>query len=431
MTVITMSRSEIDRMSVLRDLAEDRIRVSEAARLMGLGRRQVLRLAKAYRQRGLAALVSKRRGKRSNRSYPTGLRAEVIGLIRERYSDFGPTLAAEKLIELHGIRLGRETIRQWMMAAGFWKDRKQRMKPVHQPRNRRECVGELIQIDGSEHWWFETRGPQCTLLVYIDDATSRLMHLQFVESESTFDYFKATRTYLEQHGKPVAFYSDKHGVFRVNRKDAAGGDGMTQFGRALHALNIDIICANSSQAKGRVERANATLQDRLVKEMRLLGISSMEAGNAFLPVFMADYNTRFAKPPFGDRDLHRSCADHDDLDDAFAWKEERSVSVNLTLQYDQVMFILEPNEITRSLARKRVMVIDYPDGRLAIRHNGVDLAYRAFDKRQRVNQAAIVENKRLGPVLAYIAEKQKELDMSRSAKAPRRRGQTNHMFKVG
>lgn len=431
MTVITMSRSEIDRMSVLRDLADDRIRVSEAARLMGLGRRQVLRLAKAYRQRGPAALVSKRRGKRSNRSYPIGLRAEVIGLIRERYSDFGPTLAAEKLSELHGIRLGRETIRQWMMAAGFWKDRKQRMKPVHQPRNRRECVGELIQIDGSQHWWFETRGPQCTLLVYIDDATSRLMHLQFVESESTFDYFKATRTYLEQHGKPVAFYSDKHGVFRVNRKDAAGGDGMTQFGRALHALNIDIICANSSQAKGRVERANATLQDRLVKEMRLLGISSMEAGNVFLPVFMADYNARFAKPPFGDRDLHRSCADHDDLDDAFAWKEERSVSVNLTLQYDQVMFILEPNEITRSLARKRVMVIDYPDGRLAIRHNGIDLPYRAFDKRQRVNQAAIVENKRLGPVLAYIAEKQKELDMGRSAKAPRRRGQTNHMFKVG
>ena len=431
MTVITMSRSEIDRMSVLRDLAEDRIRVSEAARLMGLGRRQVLRLAKAYRQRGPAALVSKRRGKRSNRSHPIGLRAEVIGLIRERYSDFGPTLAAEKLFDLHGIRLGRETIRQWMMAAGFWKDRKQRMKPVHQPRNRRECVGELIQIDGSQHWWFETRGPQCTLLVYIDDATSRLMHLQFVESESTFDYFKATRTYLEQHGKPVAFYSDKHGVFRVNRKDAAGGDGMTQFGRALDALNIDIICANSSQAKGRVERANATLQDRLVKEMRLLGISSMEAGNAFLPVFMADYNARFAKPPFGDRDLHRSCADHDDLDDAFAWKEERSVSVNLTLQYDQVMFILEPNEITRSLARKRVMVIDYPDGRLAIRHNGVDLPYRAFDKRQQVNQAAIVENKRLGPVLAYIAEKQKELDMSRSAKAPRRRGQTNHMFKVG
>ena len=431
MTVIMMSRSEIDRMSVLRDLAEQRIKVSEAAQLMRLGCRQVFRLAKAYRQRGPAALVSRRRGQPSNRCYPAALRTEVIGLIRERYADFGPTFAAEKLYELHGIRLGRETIRQWMMADGLWKNRRQRMKPVHQPRYRRECVGELIQIDGSEHWWFETRGPQCTLLVYIDDATSRLMHLQFVESESTFDYFKATRAYLEQHGKPVAFYSDKHGVFRVNRKGAAGGDGMTQFGRALHALNIDIICANSSQAKGRVERANATLQDRLVKEMRLLGISNMAAGNAFLPAFMAAYNARFAKPPFDERDLHRSFADYDDLDDAFAWKEERSVSVNLTLQYDQVMFILEPNAITRSLARKRVTVIDYPDGRLAIRHDGVDLPYRAFDKRPQVNQAAIVENKRLGPVLAYIAERQKELNMTRSAKAPRRRGQSNHMFKVG
>jgi hypothetical protein len=148
-----------------------------------------------------------------------------------------------------------------MIAAGLWCDRKQR-KRIHQPRPRRECVGELVQVDGSEHWWFEDRGPQCTLLVFVDDTTSRLMHLQFVESESTFAYFHAARAYLEAWGKPVAFYSDKHGVFRVNHPGALGGDGMTQFGRALHALNIDIICANSSPAKGRVERANKTLQDR-------------------------------------------------------------------------------------------------------------------------------------------------------------------------
>lgn len=174
---------------------------------------------------------------------------------------------------------------------GSLEGRRARLKPVHQPRYRRDCVGELIRIDGSEHWWFEGRGPKCTLLVYIDDATSRLMHPQFVQSESTFDYFAATRTYLERYGKPVAFYSDKHGVFRVNKKDAVGGDGMTQFGRALHAMNIDIICANSSQAKGRVERANGKLQDRLVKEMRLCGIDTIEAGNAFLPAFMEAYNT--------------------------------------------------------------------------------------------------------------------------------------------
>jgi hypothetical protein len=431
MTVILMSRSEIDRMNVLRDLAEERIGVSEAAALLRLGRRQVFRLANAFRRCGPAALVSGRRGKRSNRSYAAALRMEVIGIIRARYADFGPTLAGEKLAELHGIDLARETIRQWMMAAGLWKDRRQRLRPVHQPRHRRDCMGELIQIDGSHHWWFERRGPQCTLLVYIDDATSRLMHLQFVETESTFDYFNATRTYLERYGKPIAFYSDKHAVFRVNKKEAAGGDGMTQFGRALHALNIDIICANSSQAKGRVERANGTLQDRLVKEMRLHGIDTVAAGNAFLPTFMAAHNARFAKAPFDERDLHRPLADDDDLDNAFAWKEDRTVSKNLTLQYDQVLFILEPNEITRSLSCKRVTVFDYPDGRLAIRYNGVDLPYRVFDKRPQVNQAAIVENKRLGPVLAYIAEKQKDLDMSRSSGAPRRRGQRNHMFKVG
>ena len=194
---------------------------------------------------------------------------------------------------------------------------------------------------------------------------------------------------------------------------------MTQFGRALHQLNIDIICANAPQAKGRVERANGTLQDRLVKEMRLAGISTIEAGNAFLPAFMEDYNRRFAKAPYSDKDLHRPLGEHDELDDAFAWQEERTVSRSLTLQYDQVLFILEPNEITRSLARQRVTVYDYPDGRFAIKHKGLELPYRIFDRRQQVNQAAVVENKRLGPVLAYIAERQKELDMSRSNKAPR------------
>jgi hypothetical protein len=205
MTVIAMSRTEIDRMSVLQDLAASRIKVADAATLMGLGRRQVFRLAKAFARHGPEALVSRRRGRPINRSFPSAWRAEVLGIIRERYPDFGPTLAAEKLAELHGIHLGRETLRQWMIAAGLWKDRRARLKAVHQPRYRRDCFGELIQIDGSEHWWFEGRGPQCTLLVYIDDATSRLMHLQFVESESTFDYFAATRAYLEIANHKVAY----------------------------------------------------------------------------------------------------------------------------------------------------------------------------------------------------------------------------------
>jgi hypothetical protein len=170
-------------------------------------------------------------------------------LVRDRYADFGPTLAAEKLAEVHGCTISRETLRGWMIAAGLWVDRRHPLPSPHQPRYRRDCVGELVQIDGSEHAWFEDRAEKRTLLAFVDDATSRLMHLRFVASESAFDYFRATRSYLETHGQPVAFYSDKHSIFRVNAKDAAGGDGATQFGRALRELNIDIFCANSPQAK--------------------------------------------------------------------------------------------------------------------------------------------------------------------------------------
>ena len=433
MTVRLMSDGELRRLEVLRDLDRRRVTTEAAAQLLGLGPRQVFRLLKAYRIAGAAGLISKRRGCPSNRRKPEALRTKALALIRERYWDFGPSLAAEKLRGVHGITLGRETLRLWMVEAGLWLERKQRRKPVHQPRYRRECVGELVQVDGCEHWWFEDRGPQCTLLVFVDDATSRLMHLQFVESESTFAYFHAARAYLEAWGKPVAFYSDKHGVFRVNHPGALGGDGMTQFGRALHALNIDIICANSSPAKGRVERANKTLQDRLVKELRLAGAATLAEGNALLPAFIADYNARFAKAPANNRDLHRPLRAGDDLDNAFAWKEERTLSQALTLQYDKVMFILEPSEQAKAAIGKRVTVVDYPDGRLAIRYRGVELAYRTFDKIRQVSQAAIVENKQLGAALAFIRDQQlRRRPEHRSDRAPRRRDQHNpRLFKVG
>jgi len=427
-----MSDGELGRLELLRDLDQGRLTTATAAELLGLERRQVFRLLKAYRSEGPAGLISRRRGRPSNRRKPETFRAEALAIIRERYWDFGPTLAAEKLAERHGITIGRETMRQWMIADGLWLDRKQRRKRVHQPRHRRECVGELVQIDGCEHWWFEDRGPQCTLLVFVDDASGRLMHLQFAESESTFAYFHATRAYLGAWGKPVAFYSDKHGVFRVNHRGALGGDGMTQFGRALDALNIEIICANSSQAKGRVERAHKTLQDRLVKELRLAGVSSLAEGNALLASFITDYNARFAKPPANAKDLHRPLRAGDDLEDAFAWKEERTLSQALTFQYDKVIFILEPSEPAKAAVGKRITVVDYPDGRLSVRYKGVDLAYRTFDTLRQVSQAAIVENKRLGAALAFIREQQIERAETRSRSAPRRRDQRDaRLFKVG
>jgi len=293
--VVSMSKQEFSRLDVLIQVQSGRLRVSNACALIGLRRRQIFRLLRGLKQDGATSLLSKRRGKPSNNRCPTEVRVLALSLIRERYPDFGPTLAAEKLAEHHGCSISRETLRGWMIADGLWTDRRHRAPSPHQPRRRRECLGELVQIDGSEHAWFENRGEMCTLLAFVDDATSRLMQLRFVASESAFDYFRATRDYLETHGKPVAFYSDKHGIFRVNSKDAAGGDRITQFGRALSELNIDIICANSPQAKGRVERAFGTLQDRLVKELRLAGISTVAAANAWLPGFVITHNARFGR----------------------------------------------------------------------------------------------------------------------------------------
>jgi transposase len=431
--VLSMSDGELRRLEVLRDVDRGGLPVGAAAQLLERSERQVWRLLKAFRAEGAPGLISKKRGRPSNRKTSEAIRSAVLWIVRQNYADFGPTLAAEKLAGEHGFAFSSETLRKWMIAEGLWLDRKQRRRRVHQPRHRRECVGELVQVDGCEHWWFEDRGPQCTLLVFVDDATSRLMHLQFVESESTFAYFHAARAYLEAWGKPVAFYSDKHGVFRVNHPGALGGDGMTQFGRALHALNIDIICANSSPAKGRVERAHKTLQDRLVKELRLAGAASLAQGNALLPGFIADYNVRFAKLPANSKDLHRPLRDGDDLEDAFAWKEERTLSQALTLQYDKVLFIVESSEQAKTAIGKRVTVVDYPDGRLSIRYRGVELAYRTFDKIRQVDQGAIADNKRLGPLLAMIRDQQQRREPGhRSQRAPRRRDQRDaRLFKVG
>jgi hypothetical protein len=374
------------------------LRVDDAAGLMGLKRRQVFRLLDRMRTSGAEGLVSRKRGRPSNRRHRDALREHVVSLVREHYPDFGPTLAREYLAERHDIKIGCETLRQLMIAEGLWKDRDARRPRPYQPRYRRDCRGELVQVDGSKHWWFEDRGPQCTLLVYIDDATSELMHLEMVESESTFSYMRATRTYIERHGKPVAFYSDKHSAFR-NNNASANGDGMSHLGRALEALNIELICANSPQAKGRVERANGTLQDRLVKAMRLEGIASIDAANAFLPSYMARHNQRFAREPFDPRDLHRPLAPHDNLEAMMVWREERSVTASLTLHYNKAMFILEPTDTARKLARKRVSVCEYPDGRIEIRHGGDSLPYRVFDKMRQVNQAAVVDNKHLDAAL--------------------------------
>jgi transposase len=413
---VTMSAKELDRLEVLGRVVERRLTQRRAAEQLGLSARQVRRLCRALGRQGAAGLVSRKRGRPSNRKLPPAVREHAVGLVRARYADFGPTLARGKLGEHHGVAVSTETLRQWMIDAGLWVPRSQRPRRAHQPRLRRSGLGELIQIDGCEHGWFEDRGPKCTLLVYVDDATSRLMELRFVASESAFDYFASTRAYLERYGKPVALYSDKASIFRVTASEAKKRPGITQFGRALSELNIDILCANTPQAKGRVERAHLTLQDRLVKELRLHGISTPEAGNAYLPEFRADYNQRFGREPRSPHDVHRPLRDDEDLERIFTWQEERKLSKNLTFHYKRVTYLVEPSPETLALAGERCRVHEHEDGRIEVRHAGQLLPCRVFvDPEPRVRQADIVANKRLGAVLAQVQKDQQERDRQRLA----------------
>ncbi len=233
---------------------------------------------------------------------------------------------------------------------------------------------------------------------------------------------RATKTYLQRYGKPVAFYSDKHTVFHVNKKAGIGGNGMTQYGRALHQLGIEILCANTPAAKGRVERAHGTLQDRLVKEMRLEGISSIPEANAWIDEYVETYNARFAKPPQIPANVHRSVQPYEDLDEIFTWQEPRTLSRSLTLQYHKVLYLVEPTRQNQRLAGRRVTIIDFPDGSIKIRYEGRDLQYREFDKLTHVHQGEVVSHKRLGAMLTFIAEQQNAKPQEkRSIKCPTRR----------
>ncbi|ACT06965.1 Integrase catalytic region [Dickeya chrysanthemi Ech1591] len=410
--------NEVNRLKIIQDIMDRRLTTQMAATRLGISDRQCRRLLARYREDGPLGLTNQRRGKPSNNQLPEGLAAYALNLIRQNYADFGPTLACEKLSELHGVHLAKETVRKLMTHAGLWVPRRQRAPKIQQPRYRRACIGELIQIDGCEHHWFEDRGPACTALVYVDDATSRLMQLRFVKSESTFTYFDATRGYLEKHGKPLAFYSDKASVFRINNAHAHGGDGHTQFGRAMHELNISCICANTSSAKGRVERAHLTLQDRLVKELRLRNISTPETANAFAEEFMADYNRRFAKIPRHDFDVHRPLEQDDDLNTVLTWREPRKVSKSLTIQYDKMLYLLEDNEISRKAAGKYLDVYHYPNGEIELHFVGIKLPYSTYDRLSEIDQGAIVDNKRLGRTLEFIQLVQGKRDNTRSQSVP-------------
>jgi len=406
-----------------------RLTVTRAAQHAGIGRQRMSQLVNAYRAEGACALVFRKRGRPSNHKLTADIRLQACALIREHYSDFGPTLAAEYLEERHDITLSRETLRKWMIDDGIWTTRAARRKRVQQRRQRRECRGELVQLDGSHHDWFEGRSPKCCLLVFIDDATSEILHLEFVPSESTFALMTATRHYVSKHGRPLALYTDKATVFRnasrsraVSKSDA---DMSTQFTRGLDELGIALICANSPQAKGRVERANGVLQDRLIKAMRLDGISDMRSANAYVPTYLAAHNARFARVAANPKDLHRALSEHHDVTSAMCVKETRKVTNNLDLRYEGHLVILDPavhedGFDLYSLIHGRVDIHDYPDGRFEVLYKGRILPYRIYNKSPRVQQSDVVSNKRLSATLALI-KAQQDAGETKSYRQRRRR----------
>lgn len=398
-----MSQRELSRLEVIQRAYRKTLTQAQAADLLDLSLRQVKRLCKAYKAAGARALISQRRGRPSNNRLPAQVTGQARELLRTRYYDFGPTLAHEKLAEAHGLRLGVESVRQLMIREGLWQPRRARKAVVHQLRERRARLGELVQIDGSPHDWFEGRAPKCTLLVMVDDATSRLMHLQFVEAETTFHYFAAVRAYLSLHGKPRAFYSDKFSVFRVNIPNALSGTGLTQFGRAMKELSIELICAHSPQAKGRVERANQTLQDRLVKELRLRSISSVGEANAYLPEFIADFDARFSVSPRSAADAHRPLAATECLDRILVLCERRTLSKNLTISYHNMIYQISTRRAAYTMRGAHVEVRETSGGEIAIEYKGQALSYNIFSEQEQ-RQAQVTPSKLIDAALSRPAQ---------------------------
>jgi transposase len=395
--LLQMSAQELSRLEVMQRLSKKRMSQKEAGRMLSLSTRQIKRLLKRYRQQGAAGLVSKHRGRKANNRLSEEVKRKALNLLKTKYHGFGPTLAHEKLVEKDKLKLSDESVRQLMIAEGMWKARKAKKVVVHQLRERRACFGELIQIDGSPHDWFEGRAERCSLLVFIDDASGKLLQLRFVESESFFSYAQAAEAYFQQYGKPVAFYSDKHGIFRVNVPSTGSSPALTQFGRAMQELDIQIICANTPQAKGRVERVIQTLQDRLPKEMRLRGISSWEAGNTFLPEFLEDFNQRFAEEPRSDVNAHRPLTPKDDLSRILSWQETRSLSKNLTLQFYKTVYQIQSKRPSYALRNAQVTVCVNANEDISILYNGKSLPFTIFN--QQARQAEIVPAKLLDQAL--------------------------------
>lgn len=391
---LKMSIKEADRLGTMRQVDKKNLTVKQASEQLGLSLRQTKRIRKSYLTDGEQGLISKKKGKPSSNRISEEIRCKIMNLVREKYADFGPTLASEKLQERDQLILSEETLRKWMIEEGLWQAKRKKTGKVYQRRTRRSRYGEMLQGDASPHDWFEGRSPRCALVQFVDDATSQTTAARFAPAETTESYLEILQDHLEKNGRPLALYVDKHRIFRVCNEEIKNGTGITHFGKVLKDLDIELICANSPQAKGRVERKNGIFQDRLIKEMRLAGINTMEEGNSFLPGFLKKHNKQFGKEAASKENAHRPLRAQDDLKRIFARKDKRRLSKDLTLQHQGILYMIETKTPNR-LKHAFVEVLWREKESIEIMHNGIKLKFKKWsetaDERPKVMDAKEIE----------------------------------------
>jgi transposase len=390
--IIAMTQEELKRLHVIRKALDKSITQIEAANIIGLCLRQVQRIVRVVRTEGDKGIINKARGKASNKALPDKIKCRALKLYKEKYHDFGPTLGSEKLFEIDKIKLNDETLRLWLLQAGIpYKKRKKR--PHRQWRERKHSFGEMIQMDGSHHNWFEGRGPECVLMGYIDDATGRPF-ARFYPYEGTLPAMDSFKRYIEKFGMPVSIYLDKHPTYKSTKKQTIedeldNAEPLSQFSRAAKELSINVIYADSPQAKGRIERLFNTFQNRLIKEMRLRNIKSAEEGNRFLTHYLPAYAKRFAVQPANDANLHRSVRKGVNLDAVFCVKTIRMLRNDFTVAYNGKLYQIEDN-----VNAEKVTVEERANGSIHINYRNEDLKFKEITTRPKKQQNELQAPKR-------------------------------------
>lgn len=385
---LNMSNDDIDRLRTIRNVIDGRLKWAEAARILDVSERQVARVCAQVRAKGNQGVLHGLCGRPSNHHLKEELLGRALSALHApRWERFGPTYAQDKLDEFCGIDLGVSTVRRLMLLTNLWEARSRGSR--HRAwRERRPCVGMLTQLDGSPHDWFEGRGPRCTLMDYIDDATSQVFHLEFIDEEDTLDLMRTTRAYLLKRGRPTALYVDKDSIYNVNRpasieEQLSDTDPVTQFTRAMGELGIKVILAHSPQAKGRVERGFRTHQDRLVKDLRLEGISTMEEGNRFLrEVYVPKHNRRYAVEPAEPLDVHKPLLPTHDLNAILSIQEDRQVHNDSIVRIDNRFLLLDEGHGLRP--GTKVIVQKRLDGTLRLERQGRYFQFRQVPARPHV-----------------------------------------------